>query len=232
MRYIDILEGVEIEIGLLDKIIEKPTTTETEYWVNAAIDKFVKSRTFGNNFRREAFEQTQKRIDDLRTLVSTKEYQFRLNQKDYKLTLPEDYLFTLGETAGIYSHDDCWPKVGGNPVTKHTDVLESTVETVDRQKENVFSEHNLHNNTARPLRLYRGSDIHLYTDGKYFIKSYTLTYMRKPVKIKLTEKPFDEYTDLPSSVHQEIIKLAAQLYIENTGNPRYQTYTNEVNSME
>ena len=53
-----------------------------------------------------------------------------------------------------------------------------------------------------------------------------------PNKISLTDAPFEEYKDMPASTHDEIVKLAVELYLENEDNPRYQSYINEVNSME
>ena len=43
---------------------------EIDDWVNSGIRKFTETRYSGVNPKREAFEQTQKRIDDLRTLVA------------------------------------------------------------------------------------------------------------------------------------------------------------------
>ena len=42
----------------------------------AGLDKFIKTRYSGINFKRKGFEQDKKRIDDLRTLISNKVYQF------------------------------------------------------------------------------------------------------------------------------------------------------------
>ena len=42
---------------------------EIDLWLNRGIYKFVKTRHSGLNVKREGFEQSQKRIDDLHTLV-------------------------------------------------------------------------------------------------------------------------------------------------------------------
>lgn len=233
MKYIELQEAFELEINELDSNLTKPATSDMEYWLNASIDKFIKSRTFGNNFRTEGFEQTQKRTDDLRTLVNTQISIPGQIGNEFTITLPQDYMFTLGETAYISSDDNCWPKDSeGNSIIKETDVLEATIETINRMMINTFSEYRLHNNVARPLRLFIGDNIKLYTDGNYTIPRYELIYLRKPEKINLTQLPFSEYTDLPESTHQEIVKLAAQLYLENRRDPRYNTYSNEIASME
>lgn len=233
MRFIDLQEAFELEIDKLDNNLEKPTTSDIEYWLMAGLDKFIKTRYSGINFKRKGFEQDQKRIDDLRTLISNKVYQFTVYPEEYTVVLPDDYMFTLGETAVIFSYNPCWP-VGpsGQPRTKNTDVLEATIENIDQQRQNSLSEYRFHGNNARPLRLFMGNEIHLYTDGNYNIKNYILTYLRNPKRISLTESPFSEYTDMPAATHLEIVKLAAELYLENKANPRYQSYVNEVSTME
>ena len=233
MKYIELQEAFELEINQLDNNITKPTTSDIEYWLMAGLDKFIKTRYSGNNTSRRAFEQTQKRIDDLRTLVTRKVYQFTTYPTEQIVTIPSDYMIALGETAVIFSYNTCWP-VGptGQPRTKNTDIIEATVENIDRKLDNSLSEHRLHGTSARPLRLFEGNEIHLYTDGNYSIKDYILIYLRKPKKISLTEAPFDEYTDMPTATHIEIVKLAAELYLENQANPRYQSYLNEVSNME
>ena len=210
MRYIDLQEAFELEIAQLDSNLTKPTTSDIEYWLTAGLIKFIKTRYSGINFKQTGFEQDQKRIDDLRSLVTRKSYQFTTYPEEYTVTLPEDYMTTLGET----------------------DVLEATVENIDRQRQNTLSEYRLHGRSARPLRLYEGNTIRLYTDSNYHIRNYILTYLRIPNKISLTEAPFEEYKEMPASTHDEIVKLAVELYLENEANPRYQSYINEVNTME
>lgn len=232
MKLIELQEAFELEIGVLDNQELKPSTSDIEYWLNAAVDKFVKTRYSGLNFKREGFEQSQKRIDDLRTLVTIKQYAFNIHNGEYTVDLPNDYAITVGETAIMASNDVCWPKVNGIPRTKHVDVLEATIENFDAQMNNSLSMHRFRNNSARPLRLYIGNQVKLYTDEHYYLPGYSLTYLRIPAKIDLSKDVFEEYSELPATTHIEIVKLAASLYLENQGNPRYESYYNEINSME
>lgn len=232
MKYIDLQEGFLLEIDQLDTVITRPNTSDMEYWFNQALLKYVETRYSGMNYKRTGFEQDQKRTDDLRKLVTTQNYLPTAVGNTYTITIPTNYLHTLGETAYIYSNNTCWEKVNDTPVIKSFDVTECTIENIDAKRNNSFSEHRLHNNTARPLRLYRGNNIILETDGNYYINNYLLTYLRLPNKLSLVSAPFDEYTELPEHCQRELIKLAAQMYIENKGNPRYETYSNEVNTME
>ena len=87
-------------------------------FINEAVDKFWKTRYSGINFKQRGFEQDQKRTDDLRTLVTKYTYKdngiTKVNQETYTVTLPDDYVILLGDTAGIAPADgitnDCWEK--------------------------------------------------------------------------------------------------------------------------
>jgi hypothetical protein len=84
---------------------------------------------------------------------------------------------------------------------------------------------------ARPLRVCTDKGCYLLTDKNYKIKEYVLGYLRTPNKITLSN-PFEEYTDFDNITIPEIIKIAAQMYLENTGNPRYKSITQEVMTQE
>ena len=198
-------------------------------FLNAGKDKFVKTRYSGLNIKGTGFEVTQKRIDDLRSLVTIADFSSIV---DNTITLPTDYMFTLGETAGITSSSPCWPKVLTVPVVKYTDVLEGTIESIDEMLQNSLSAHRLRLNRAKPIRLYQGNTIKLYTDGNYTISNYKLTYLRHPNKLGDPTKTNVEYTDLPKHTHSEIVNLALQHYMATKGSQQIQVFANEVNTME
>lgn len=235
MTGIQFQEAFEREINQFNDVFNKPTSAETEYWLNQGLEKFYKTRYSGINFKQLGFEQNQKRIDDLRTLVSKVTSEpTSTNDKTYQVVLPKDYFALLGDTAGIQpiGDNECWEKENGEYVIKYTDTIESTIETVDRDKQNSLSEYRLKYCFARPLRLIENNNIILYTDGNYKVSSYTLTYLKRPSKIDIHTSPYSEYTNMPTHTHSEIVKLAAQMYIENKGNQRYNSYSNEINTME
>lgn len=240
MKYIQLQTSFETELNKLYDGLNKPATDTIEYFLNAGLDKFWKTRYSQNNYKRESFEQTQKRIDDLRTLVTEKKYSdgeiSKQNEELYSVVLPEDYIILLGDTAGIQPADGinnpCWPKDGDQYVTMYSDTIEAKIETIDRIRENSLSEHRLRYNKARPIKLVQGDSIKLYTDGKYKVSEYILQYLRKPLYIDIHKTPYEEYTDMPQHTHLEIVKLAVQLYLENQGDQRYNSYSVEVNAME
>lgn len=238
MKFIELQEAFEIELNVLDDGLNKPKSMSTEWWLNRGLEKFFKTRYSGINYKGLGFEQDQKRIDDLRTLVVSKNLiPTKESLEKYTVQLPSDYVFHLGDNAGIEPADDimndCWPiDEQGNYITKYGDTLEATIETVDRQRANSLSEHKLKYCTAKPLRLIQGNEVLLYTDGNYKVTNYTLTYLRKPEQIDIHSNPFAEYTDMPEHTHSEIVKIAAQMYIENQSNQRLNTHNIEVDTME
>lgn len=208
-------------------------------FINEAIDKFYKTRYSGVNFKAQGFEQTQKRIDDLRTLIKNKKYtEGSINKSDrnsYSVELPEDYVLLLGDTAGIQPSNlnECWEtNERGEYIIKYTDTLESTIETLDRQLSNSLSEHKLKYCQARPLKLIQDNNVILYTDGKYKVSEYEITYLAKPSDINPSNITNTEYTDLPEHTHMEIVKMAIQIYLATKPMQHYNAYSNEIASME
>ncbi len=229
------LQLINPELSLAGKL---PSDTIISF-INEAIDKFWKTRYSGLNYKQRGFEQDQKRTDDLRTLVTKHTYKdtdiTKVNQEEYTVTLPDDYVILLGDTAGISPADgvinNCWEKDAlGNYKIKYSDTIEGTIETVDRIKENSLSEYRLKYTKAKPIRLIQDNTITLYTDGNYKVAEYTIEYLKKPSKVDLKTNPTDEYTDLPSHTHMEVVKLTVQLILATL--PNYNVYSNEVNSME
>ncbi len=220
-------------------IKEKLTSDTIISFINEAIDKFYKTRYSGINFKAQGFEQTQKRIDDLRTLIKNKKYtEGSINKSDrnsYSVELPEDYVLLLGDTAGIQPSNlnECWEtNERGEYIIKYTDTLESTIETLDRQLGNSLSEYKLKYCQARPLKLIQDNNVILYTDGNYKISEYQITYLAKPSKIDSSNITNLEYTDLPEHTHMEIVKMAIQIYLATKPMQHYNAYSNEIASME
>lgn len=229
------LQLINPELSLAGKL---PSDTIISF-INEAIDKFWKTRYSGLNYKQRGFEQDQKRTDDLRTLVTKHTYKdtdiTKVNQEEYTVTLPDDYVILLGDTAGISPADgvinNCWEKDAlGNYKIKYSDTIEGTIETVDRIKENSLSEYRLKYTKAKPIRLIQDNTITLYTDGQYKVAEYTIEYLKRPSKVTLVGTPTDEYTDLPAHTHMEIVKMAVQLILGTL--PNYNVYSNEVNTME
>lgn len=173
------------------------------FYLNRAKNEYVKQLYRG-------FQQNQELSDKLRTLVKATTYQeadFTVEENKWIAKYPDNYLFALGEETYISIINNACPTL----VTKVRDVIEATIETVDRILENSLSEYHLHHNQARPVRLHSENSIILITDGNYNINKYKLTYLRPAEDLgnNLTQ----EYQDLPEHTHQEIVDAAVNMYI-------------------
>lgn len=229
MKHIDILEAFETEIGVINQV-EKPLTSDSLFWLNQAVDKFVKLRFNTDQVHRTSYEQNEKRRNDLINLYKTTKYtQFSIDDNNPKYdkyiveNYPDDFLFSLNEDAIITNNK------GENPYS--TSIFECTSDSFMYRVTNSLTDFHYKYGEARPLRVCTDKGCYLLTDKNYKIKEYVLGYLRTPNKITLSN-PFEEYTDFDNITIPEIIKIAAQMYLENTGNPRYKSITQEVMTQE
>lgn len=177
------------------------------FYLNKAKDYYIRDL-----YRQ--FQINQELSDKLRTIVKTASFtkeNFQVNGNRWTVDYPEDYVFALGEEVTIEVKDNkC-----DNLITRSSDVIEATIESVDKILENSLSEYHLKYNQAKPVRVYTDNKIMLITDGKYDIAEYKLTYLI-PTK-EIGTNLLDEYEDLPESTHKEIIDVAVQMYIQHKG---------------
>lgn len=208
MRERDFQINVERQLNTIipnyNDTIKFPSDTLFHY-INKAKDEYVKQY-----FR--VFQRNQEITDNIRTLVNTKgfnSYSFKHTGNKWEINYPEDYVFALGENVYISVKDNkC-----NNLITRESDVLEATIETVSAQLNNSLSDHRLRYNQAKPIRVYTDNKIVLYTDGNYDISQYDLTYLRKAKDLGAYEDLLKEYTDLPENTHQEIVDMAVKMLV-------------------
>lgn len=231
MRYIDILANFERELNVLGNVIDKPSTDDSLFWLNQAVAKFYKQRFNGDPVHDTSYEQTEKRREDLINLYKTVEYNASNMSVDasepsydqFKIIYPDDFQFALNEDVVISD------KNGENKM--NTCMFECTSDSFMYRVNNSLTDFHYRFHRARPLRVRIDGGCVLLTDKQYDIHKYVLGYLRKPTEITL-ENPYDEYTDFQEIMLPEIIKIAAQMYLENKGSVRYKTITQEVQTQE
>jgi hypothetical protein len=207
---------------------------EIDFWLNNAIREFVKSRYTGTD-KGAGFETNLKRIEDLKSLIveetisganlttgTIKPYSYIADLT----SLVGDKWFTLGEEVLIQYHDIRTPF---SHSTKRQGVTQCTVDTYRSHLDDPYSEHVLHYEEAKPLRLVYQDTIELVTDGNYEITAYYIRYLNQPAEVSITT-PVS--CDLPEHTHDEIVKLAVNMTLENIEQPRYKSYQNELNKVE
>lgn len=231
MTNIQILAAFEREINQIDDTLTKPATDDSLYWLNQAVYKFCKTRFNGNAPHFTSYEQNEKRTKDLINLFVSSDLDLssvdesRATYNKYKVTYPEKMMFVLNEDVVIDSIN------GGHELD--TSVFECTADSFMYRVNNTLTDFHYRHYKARPLRIKTQKGCDLLTDKKYKITKYTLGYLRNPNKISL-DNPKAEYSDFPDVIMPEIIKMAAQMYIESQipMQQRYQTISNEVNTQE
>lgn len=231
MKYIDILANFEREIGLLDNSVDKPSTDDSLFWLNQAVAKFYKQRFNGDFVHDTSYEQTEKRREDLINLYKSIQYskddmiidQSEPSYDSFKVVYPKDFQFALNEDVIISD------KNGEHKM--NTCMFECTSDSFMYRVNNSLTDFHYRFHRARPLRVRLKDGCLLLTDKQYDVDTYVLGYLRKPKEITL-DNPFDEYDDFQDIIIPEIIKMAAQMYLENKGNERYKTITQEVVTQE
>lgn len=231
MRNVDILAGFEREIDLIDDTITKPSTDDSLYWLNQAVGKFTKQRFNGDFIHKTSYEQNEKRRTDLVKLFKSKDYdqtdlekqQSEPDYDSYYVKYPDDFLFSLNEDVVISD-------TNGEHRT-NTHIFECTQDSFMHRVNNSLTDFHYRYYKARPIRIRNTNGCYLLTDGNYKIYKYTLGYLKKPKEITL-ENPFEEYEDFEDIIMPEIIKIAAQMFLENKKSERYKTISAEVSTQE
>lgn len=237
MKGVDILASFELEIAKINDILQKPLTDDSLYWINQAIMKFVKDRFNGNAPKRTSYEQNEKRTRDLINLLREKEYELdsatddsHINYDVYEYDYPDGseegvdkMLYVLNEDVVISDLND--------QNLMDTCVFECTADNFMYRINNSLTDFHYRHHRARPLRVRTKDGFRLLTDKNYKIKKYTLGYLKVPEEIT-SQDPFKDYKDFEDNIWAEIIKIAAQMYVENQGDQRYNTLTNEVLTQE
>jgi hypothetical protein len=218
---------------------------EIDFWLNQAIKKFVKTRYSGTNSKREGFEQSQKRIDDLRTLVR----EVTIPCTVTGAIKPNGYVLVDGFSNSEFDDIPYWLSLGEEVEIKYTSTnARPGVETYKRTGVTGATSNDyrwkiddptaafiLHYDEARPLRLFYDNTIEFITDGNYTVEEAYIRYLKEPATVVYSDTatyPPRVDCDLAEFTHEEVVSLAVQLALENVEQPRLQSYSQAVNTME
>ena len=209
---------------------------EIDWLLNESMEVFLKQRYGINNTKREGFEATQKRIDDLRNLVikdSDLVATFNSLTDSFETTLPDDYIFAVRLRAEIQK-EECGRKICVCVPTQHDDL---SVVLKDPYYEPNYDWGVVPVVYGTTGDLVTDSDkVFGYTDGIFTITEFILDYLRQPKRIAFpTGLPTNEYSypdgvlvttnqncELPEHTHREIVDLAVQIAAGNLDHPGYQ----------
>lgn len=191
---------------------------QIEFLLNQAQDVFVKQRYGSTNVKRESFEQTQKRTEDLKNIVVNQIITPLANASDnintYSrfVTLPTDHWFIIQELTDI-SYLNC------NNQTITDRVFTEAIQHNDYSKiiNNPFAQPN----ENKVLRLMENGRVELIPASNVTITNYRLRYIKKPIRISVTNSVDCE---LSEHTHQEIVNIAVDIALEGIESKRLQTF--------
>lgn len=198
---------------------------QKDYWLNKAQDRFIKSRIFGTNALGKAFEESEKRVDDLRTIVTRPSPLTSVLSitNVYTTDLPDDYQYLLRHQCSVVSS-----KYG----TKVLKGIQTKQDEIDMYIEDPF----WGPAPEEPLYYLLGNTIVYETLGLFTVQDSIITYIRIPAVIQYGTQYTDPTTDidceLPVHTHHEIVDLAIAMVLENIESQRYQTNLNELTKTE
>jgi hypothetical protein len=197
---------------------------ELDFWLNEAQNRFIVQRMYGTNPKQERYDYSQKRIDDIRTLVvgstAISLTASSLGTNVAEATLPATsatapYMFYLNST--LYN-------TGGTVALQTGDII--TIDLLSRYLKDSINNPYI----IRPLVLFYYNTVSkiAFVYGDEFVPTTCdLMYIKKPKKLVASTPGTYETTtcELPEHTHREIVTICADLLIENIESPRVQTFT-------
>jgi hypothetical protein len=214
---------------------------EIDLELNKAIGRFVNTKYGKNNLYNKGFEETQKRIDDLRVLVTDHSLKFQYLETSVNDThvyssseFPEDYRFML-KGLGVVKYKDNCTALNSKEQEMLVDI-ESFVEKKSSirfvQQDDILTLLSDPFNTTtkeKPLITIEDKMLMVFTSDIFIIDSVKLTYIKNPVIVSLS---LGNSCELALHTHQEIVDMAISSILEGIGDPRYKTHQNELRKNE
>lgn len=193
-------------------------TDQIELLLNQAQDTFVKQRYGVSNAKRQSFEETQKRTEDLKNLVTNviivpaANAVDNINSNARFVTLPTNHWFIIQELTGI-------SYIGCNGATVTDRVFTEAIQHNDYSKiiNNPFAQPN----ENKILRMMEAGRVELISSTGVTITDYHLRYIKEPVRISVTNSVNCE---LSTETHQEICNLAISIALEGIEAKRTSTF--------
>lgn len=192
---------------------------EIDLLLNQAQDRYVKQRYGLTNTKRQSFEETQKRTEDLKNLVVSAlitPAPYASDNIDVNarfVTLPLDHWFIINERV-VLGYTDCH----GNDQTKLVEVRPTQHVEFDKVINDAFKAPD--NNKV--LRLMENGRVEIVTSPTTTVSQYNLRYIKQPVRMDITT-----FTDceLSEHTHQEIVDEAIKIALEGIEARRNNSFT-------
>jgi hypothetical protein len=197
---------------------------QKDYWLNKAQSRIIKQRMYPKDPRLKGFEDTQKRIEDLRSLIKdSEELTPTTSGTKYLITLPNDYLYLVRHRCKTID-SICGLKTVKGVLAKQ--------ENLDSMFDDPFWKPI----ADEPLYYFLGNKLVYETEGNFTLSKAMLTYIKIPTQMRLGSQYSTVTTDiqceLTEQIHHEILDLTIAMLLENIESQRYQTNLNELTKIE
>jgi len=233
---------VKLKLNKVDsQDYENLIVPEIDWYLNEAQDIFIKQRYGISNNKRKGFEASQKRIDDLREIVSKGTIiPFATSSADlntFEACLPDDYMFYIRSRIDIQK-EGCGEKQAVSAVQiQHDDlneVLSDPFYSPSFEWEEVpivFMD----GSTLDPDLPCDAGFVIGYSDGTFTLNSLRLDYLRHPLRISWANGITGGYIypngvtaagsqscELAEHTHHEIVDLAVMIASGDLDHPNFQ----------
>jgi hypothetical protein len=166
---------------------------------------------FGKNFQPPAFEDNQKRVADLRTLIVIANLTYSGNDSigARQFTVPTNFMFAIKALAQCTR--------SAYPVISSSEYIECNFIKSEETGKFINTTYN-RTHYLKPYITISGTSAHLIIDRFTINTVLTLHYIKIPTALIANGS-----CDLPIYTHQEIIDLAVRQALQATQDPRWQT---------
>lgn len=199
---------------------------EIDLLLNNAQDVFVKQRYGITNTKKQGLEDTQKRTEDLKSLVRNAvlvpiaNSSENIDDNAQFVILPQDHWFIIEERCKI-TYTNC-----------NNELVSDRVYTKDINHDefnDVISNPFQKPNLEKCVRLMENGKVEILHSPLATLNEYHLRYIKKPVRVDLTSSTTFE---LSEHTHTEIVSIAVDIALENIESKRLQTHTQITNIQE
>ena len=192
--------------------------TEIDSLLNQGQDRIIKQRYGINNNKRQSFEETQKRAEDLKevvrnsTIAPSAYTTTNIDTNAQFVTLPTDHWFTIQERVEVM-----YPDCKNNTVKDTVAVTPIQHNEFNKAILNPFKKPS----EKKILRLMYENQVELIHATNHVLGNYFIRYIKKPVAISSVTATTSELSD---HLHSEICDEAIRIALENIEAKRTETY--------
>lgn len=202
---------------------------EIDYWLYSALLSKISTKFTGNNPLQTPFEGNSKRVTDLEKLVRTDKSLNLFPESTTNRLLLQDFTSKV-----TYGNDTQEKRMFFVSAVLHFQGKNAFVQLISHEQANRFLETYANKPwIENPVATIEDDKMYIYVDKALMPGPYTLdlTYVAYPKRVNHLDITTG-IDDLPEYMQFEVIKLAADMAIENIESPRSQSHPSYIQISE